>query len=769
MAGRAPDRDPRAPVSLVGSPVYLAPEVLAGHGSSPRSDLYSLGVLLFRLASGSFPVTGTSLVEIKDAHAGGRRTRLADLRPALPAQLFNAIERAISTNPQQRFASAQEMEQALRVRIRRPARRQWAMASGAVVIVAAILAGLLVSRPRTPALPFAERDWVLIAPFENQTGDTAFDGVLEQAFERELVGSGFVNVVSRARVEDSLSLMRKPPDARLDHSLAREVCLRDGGIRALLTGRLTRVGRGYTLTTTIVNPADGTTVAAASDDIASADELIARIRQQALHVRQTLGEALASVERSQAALHKVTTPSLAALQLYSTAATLLEGEHWQSSADALSRYQSAEGLLKQATERDPAFAMAWLLRAHAACRDDVVVTTADCLPLAERAFSLAESASPVERYFIEGYVSRRRFAAALGRRGDLMAAARAYEALLQLVPDHYWALLELEPVYQHLGRLDDAGRTTLRAAAGRPNSLRFAIDTARVHLRRHDQPALAAAAARALSLVPAGAESVSSVAASDITWLRLWRAHAAWLNDDAPGALAAAQEAERQWPYTATGPWLYQLSQLYQGLGRFDDALRLAERMDPSFAAFTRSLMAARREDWAAVRRLVRADTQSRPGILIFAGMTREAERVVAEDRRRGERRPWQYEADFIGQLRVAQGRFAEGWTLLEPLTQPEPRPRYKVLEAGAIARRALGDVQGAIDLLEPLGASRASAVSYVWSASDWLRCRTLLVELYDQAGRAQEADAVDAEVRRLLAVADPGDPMIRRLDARRR
>jgi len=169
------------------------------------------------------------------------------------------------------------------------------------------------------------------------------------------------------------------------------------------------------------------------------------------------------------------------------------------------------------------------------------------------------------------------------------------------------------------------------------------------------------------------------------------------------------------------------------------------------------------------VRRLVKADTQSRPGILIFAGMTRQAERVVAESRRRGDRRPWQYEADFIGQLRVAQGRFAEGWTLLEPLTQPEPRPRYKVFEAGAIARRALGDVQGAIALLEPFGASRASAVSYVWSASDWLRCRTLLAELYDQAGRAQEADAVDAEVRRLLAVADPGDPMIRRLDARRR
>jgi tetratricopeptide (TPR) repeat protein len=259
------------------------------------------------------------------------------------------------------------------------------------------------------------------------------------------------------------------------------------------------------------------------------------------------------------------------------------------------------------------------------------------------------------------------------------------------------------------------------------------------------------------------------VAAGDITWVRLWRAHEAWLNNDAAGALAAAQEAERQWPYTAKGPWLYQLSQLYQGLGRFDDALRLTERMDPSFAAATRALVAARREDWATVHRLVKDDMRSHLGVLIFAGMTREAEWVVAELRRRGERRPWQFEADFIGQLRVAQGRFADGWILLEPLTQPEPRPRYKVFEAGALARRALGDVPGAIALLEPLGPSRASAVSYVWSASDWLRCRTLLAELYDQAGRVQEADAVDADVRRLLTVADPGDPMIRRLDARRR
>jgi hypothetical protein len=191
--------------------------------------------------------------------------------------------------------------------------------------------------------------------------------------------------------------------------------------------------------------------------------------------------------------------------------------------------------------------------------------------------------------------------------------------------------------------------------------------------------------------------------------------------------------------------------------------------MEPWFGEFTRAIVAAHREDWGSVSRLVRSDPKNHLGVLIFAGMTGEAEKVIADRRRRGDRLPWQFDADFVGQLRVAQGRFREGWALLEPLVQPEPRPRYRVFEAGAVARRALGDVRGAIALLEPLGQARAAAVSYPWSAYSWLRCRTLLVELYDQVGRTAEADAVDADIRRLLVVADPGHPLIRRLDERRR
>ena len=137
----------------------------------------------------------------------------------------------------------------------------------------------------------------LVAPFVNRTGDPAFDEVLELALERELVNSKFVNVVPRPRIEDVLALMKRPPDTRLDDALAREVAVRDGGIRALLTGRINRIGADYVLTTSIVDPLDGQTLATISHNAEQSSDLLAAIRAQALDVRRVLGEASAGKER----------------------------------------------------------------------------------------------------------------------------------------------------------------------------------------------------------------------------------------------------------------------------------------------------------------------------------------------------------------------------------------------------------------------------------------------------------------------------------------
>ncbi len=95
---------------LAGTPLYIAPELFADAPASPRTDIYSLGVLLFYLVSGSFPVSGVTLSDIKQAHASGRRQTLRDVRPDLPAAFVRVVDRALSPDPAGRPATAGALE-----------------------------------------------------------------------------------------------------------------------------------------------------------------------------------------------------------------------------------------------------------------------------------------------------------------------------------------------------------------------------------------------------------------------------------------------------------------------------------------------------------------------------------------------------------------------------------------------------------------------------------------------------------------------------------
>jgi len=100
-------------VDLAGTPLYMAPELFAGGRASVQSDLYSFGVLMFFLATATFPVTGRSSQDIRTAHAGGRRQRLQDLRPDLPVPFVHIVERALEPDPSRRFESAGAMQAAI--------------------------------------------------------------------------------------------------------------------------------------------------------------------------------------------------------------------------------------------------------------------------------------------------------------------------------------------------------------------------------------------------------------------------------------------------------------------------------------------------------------------------------------------------------------------------------------------------------------------------------------------------------------------------------
>jgi serine/threonine-protein kinase len=99
-------------VDLRGTPLYLAPEVLGGYGASRASDIYSIGVVLFRLATGSYPVYATTLNELGEQHQDPVKRR--PLPPHLPRHLRKVIDRALDPSPEKRFATASTLADALR-------------------------------------------------------------------------------------------------------------------------------------------------------------------------------------------------------------------------------------------------------------------------------------------------------------------------------------------------------------------------------------------------------------------------------------------------------------------------------------------------------------------------------------------------------------------------------------------------------------------------------------------------------------------------------
>lgn len=154
------------------TPLYLAPELLPDGGGTTAGDIYALGVLLYHLVTGRYPVTGASIEDLHAAHADGERRRLGDVRPDLSDGFVAAVERAVQPDPAQRYASAREMQDALARVIspgtaRRPAMvavPRWSLAARAAVAAAAALGvGLAAWTLMAPARPLA--DSVAVLPF----------------------------------------------------------------------------------------------------------------------------------------------------------------------------------------------------------------------------------------------------------------------------------------------------------------------------------------------------------------------------------------------------------------------------------------------------------------------------------------------------------------------------------------------------------------------------------------------------------------------------
>jgi len=96
-----------------GTPAYMAPELVHGQPATIASEVYAIGVMLFHLLTGQYPVDGAELWEVRAAHASGTRRTVLDVRPDLPDALAHVVETATHTIPEKRFASTGQMIAAL--------------------------------------------------------------------------------------------------------------------------------------------------------------------------------------------------------------------------------------------------------------------------------------------------------------------------------------------------------------------------------------------------------------------------------------------------------------------------------------------------------------------------------------------------------------------------------------------------------------------------------------------------------------------------------
>jgi eukaryotic-like serine/threonine-protein kinase len=167
--GTGREREDNASSDLTGTPLYVAPEVLAGGPATVQSDIYSLGVLLYHVATNSYPVRGRTVREIRQVHERGDRIASRSVRPDLHSALARAIDQACDPRPERRFANADALARALLALQRRPAIRALRYGFGACAAV--FLAALLMSEVRarlTGAHPsLARRLAALIAAAPN--------------------------------------------------------------------------------------------------------------------------------------------------------------------------------------------------------------------------------------------------------------------------------------------------------------------------------------------------------------------------------------------------------------------------------------------------------------------------------------------------------------------------------------------------------------------------------------------------------------------------